>query len=87
MNPCCWRLVRCPVWVGRDRPAAGRALLFAHAAVDVLISDDGLQHYRLARDMEMAVMDGARGFGNRRLLPAGPLREPVARCPAVDAWW
>jgi tetraacyldisaccharide 4'-kinase len=75
----------CPVWVGRDRAAAGRALRVAHAAVNVLISDDGLQHYRLARDMELAVMDGARGFGNRRLLPAGPLREPLARLSRVDA--
>ncbi|HUW27908.1 MAG TPA: tetraacyldisaccharide 4'-kinase [Sulfuriferula sp.] len=78
-------LVQCPVWVGRDRPAAGRALLFAHPQVDVLISDDGLQHYRLARDVEIVVVDGARGFGNGRLLPAGPLREPVARLGVVDA--
>ena len=75
----------CPVWVGRDRAATGRALLAAHPAVTVLISDDGLQHYRLARDIELAVMDGARGFGNRRLLPAGPLREPLARLSGVDA--
>lgn len=78
-------LVMCPVWVGRDRPAAGRALLVAHAGVDVLIADDGLQHYRLARDVEIAVVDGARGFGNGRPLPAGPLREPVARLDSVDA--
>jgi len=78
-------LVQCPVWVGRDRAAAGRALLLAHPQVDVLISDDGLQHYRLARDMEIAVVDGVRGFGNGRPLPAGPLREPVARLNAVDA--
>lgn len=78
-------LVQCPVWVGRDRPAAGRELLVAHPQVDVLISDDGLQHYRLARDVEIAVVDGARGFGNSRLLPAGPLREPVARLDDVDA--
>jgi tetraacyldisaccharide 4'-kinase len=75
----------CPVWVGHDRAAAGRALLAAHPAVTVLISDDGLQHYKLARDIELAVMDGARGFGNRRLLPAGPLREPLARLSSVDA--
>ena len=78
-------MLNCPVWVGRDRPAAGRALLLAHPQVNVLISDDGLQHYRLARDMEIAVVDGARGFGNGRLLPAGPLREPVVRLDAVDA--
>ncbi len=75
----------CPVWVGRDRAAAGRALLAAHPAVNVVISDDGLQHYRLARDIEFAVMDGVRGFGNHRLLPAGPLREPVSRLSSVDA--
>jgi len=79
------KLLKCPVWVGRDRHAAGRALLLAHPQVNVLISDDGLQHYRLARDMEIAVVDGVRGFGNGRLLPAGPLREPVARLDAVDA--
>ncbi|BBP03712.1 tetraacyldisaccharide 4'-kinase [Sulfuriferula plumbiphila] len=78
-------LVQCPVWVGRDRAAAGRALLVAHPEVDVLISDDGLQHYRLARAVEIAVVDGARGFGNGRPLPAGPLREPVVRLGAVDA--
>ncbi len=78
-------MLECPVWVGRDRPAVGRALLVAHPQVDVLISDDGLQHYRLARAVEIAVVDGARGFGNGRLLPAGPLREPVASLNAVDA--
>lgn len=78
-------MLKCPVWVGRDRHAAGRALLLAHPQVDVLISDDGLQHYRLARAVEIAVVDGTRGFGNGRLLPAGPLREPVASLNAVDA--
>lgn len=75
----------CPVWVGRDRPAAGRSLLAAHPEVNVLIADDGLQHYRLARAVEIAVVDGARGFGNGRLLPAGALREPFARLAEVDA--
>jgi tetraacyldisaccharide 4'-kinase len=73
-----------PVWVGRDRAAAGLALLAAHADVDVLLCDDGLQHYRLARDVELAVFDG-RGAGNGCLLPAGPLREPLARLSEVDA--
>lgn len=73
-----------PVFVGRDRAAAGRALLAAHPDCDVLVSDDGLQHYRLARDVEIAVFD-ARGAGNCHLLPAGPLREPLARLGAVDA--
>ncbi|MHB1332071.1 MAG: tetraacyldisaccharide 4'-kinase [Sulfuriferula sp.] len=78
-------LLSCPVWVGRDRPAVGRALLIAHPQVNVLISDDGLQHYRLARDVEIAVVDGVQGFGNGRLQPAGPLREPVGRLSNVDA--
>jgi tetraacyldisaccharide 4'-kinase len=69
---------RCPVMVGRDRAAAGRALLAAHPEVDVLISDDGLQHYALRRDLEIVLFDG-RGAGNGWLLPAGPLREPVSR--------
>jgi tetraacyldisaccharide 4'-kinase len=73
-----------PVWIGRDRVAAGRALLAAHPDVDLILCDDGLQHYRLARDVEVAVFDG-RGAGNGRLLPAGPLREPLSRLAAVDA--
>lgn len=73
-----------PVFVGRDRPAAARALLAAHPECDVIVSDDGLQHYRLARAAEIAVFD-ARGAGNGWLLPAGPLREPRARLNAVTA--
>ncbi|WLI90208.1 tetraacyldisaccharide 4'-kinase [Massilia sp. R2A-15] len=68
----------CPVMVGRDRPQAGRALLAAHPNVNVIISDDGLQHYALHRDVEIVLFDG-RGAGNGWLLPAGPLREPVSR--------
>lgn len=75
----------CPVWVGRDRVAAAQALLRAHRECDVLLSDDGLQHYRLRRDVEIAVVDGARRFGNGLLLPAGPLREGVRRLDSVDA--
>ena len=75
----------CPVWVGADRVAVARALLAAHPACDVIVSDDGLQHYRLARDVELAVVDGARGLGNGLMLPAGPLREPAARLREVDA--
>ncbi|HEY5994076.1 MAG TPA: tetraacyldisaccharide 4'-kinase [Gallionellaceae bacterium] len=75
----------CPVWIGRDRPAAARALLSAHPECDVLISDDGMQHYRLGRDAEIAVVDGHRRIGNGFLLPAGPLREPVSRLDTVDA--
>jgi tetraacyldisaccharide 4'-kinase len=73
-----------PVWVGRDRVAAGRALLAAHPEVDLLLCDDGLQHHRLGRDVELAVFD-ERGAGNGWLLPAGPLREPLARLRTVDA--
>ncbi|HEX9172900.1 MAG TPA: tetraacyldisaccharide 4'-kinase [Telluria sp.] len=68
----------CPVMVGRVRVDAGRALLAAHPEVDVLIADDGLQHYALARDIEVVLFDG-RGVGNGWLLPAGPLREPPSR--------
>ncbi len=75
----------CSVWVGRDRVMAGNALLRAHPECDVLVSDDGLQHYRLGRDMEIVVVDGERKFGNGLLLPAGPLREGVSRLGSVDA--
>ncbi len=78
------RRSRCPVWIGRDRVAAARALLETHPECDVLISDDGLQHYRLRRDVEIAVIDD-RGAGNGWHLPAGPLREPMARLASVDA--
>ncbi len=73
-----------PVWVGRDRAAAGLALLAAHPEVNLILCDDGLQHYRLARDVELAVFDG-RGAGNGWRLPLGPLREPLARLESVDA--
>ncbi|KQV85650.1 tetraacyldisaccharide 4'-kinase [Rhizobacter sp. Root1221] len=69
-----------PVAVGRDRAAAGRALLAAHPTIDVLVSDDGLQHVRLGRDVQVIVFD-ERGAGNGWLLPAGPLREPFRRNP------
>lgn len=71
-----------PVAVAPDRHAAGLALVQAHPEVDVLLCDDGLQHYRLARDLELCVIDGARGHGNGWRLPAGPLREPPARAAA-----
>jgi tetraacyldisaccharide 4'-kinase len=67
-----------PLWIGRDRPAAARALLAAHPDVNVIVSDDGLQHYRLARDVELVVFDRRLG-GNGFLLPAGPLRETLSR--------
>jgi tetraacyldisaccharide 4'-kinase len=74
----------CPVWIGRDRPAVAQALLQTHPECDVILSDDGLQHYRLQRDIEIVLIDGKRRFGNGLLLPAGPLREPVSRLNSVD---
>ena len=74
-----------PVYAGANRVEAARALLRNHSEVDVIISDDGLQHYALQRDIEICVIDGTRGLGNGRLLPAGPLREPAARLNVVDA--
>lgn len=71
----------CPVAVGARRPEAARLLL---PDCDVIVADDGLQHYRLARDIEIAVIDGDTGLGNGRLLPAGPLREPPGRLRSVD---
>jgi tetraacyldisaccharide 4'-kinase len=78
------RRTNVPVHVGRLRVEAARSLIAAHPEVDVLLSDDGLQHYALARNFEIAVFD-ARGAGNRRMLPAGPLREPLSRLAEVDA--
>jgi len=77
------RATAAPVVVGRDRAAAAR-LLLESGEVDVIVADDGLQHYRLRRDVEICVIDGARRFGNGRLLPAGPLREPVERAAAFE---
>ncbi len=79
------RRSRVPVFISPDRAAAARALLATHREVDVVVADDGLQHYPLARDLEIAVVDGERGFGNGLPLPAGPLREPVSRLRTVDA--
>jgi tetraacyldisaccharide 4'-kinase len=73
-----------PVFVGKPRPEAARALLAARPDVDVVLSDDGLQHYALGRNFEIAVFD-ERGAGNGRVLPAGPLREPLTRLGEVDA--
>jgi tetraacyldisaccharide 4'-kinase len=74
----------CPVWVGPDRLAVARRLREAHKEVDVLILDDGLQHYAIRRDLEIAVLD-SRGLGNGHFLPAGPLREAPGRLKSVDA--
>ncbi len=72
------RLCACPVWVGSRRARAAQGLLRAHPEVDVLLSDDGLQHFALARDVQLVVLDG-RGTGNGWPLPAGPLRERATR--------
>ena len=73
-----------PLVIDPDRSQAVRALL-AQEPLDLILSDDGLQHYRLARDLELVLIDAARGLGNRRCLPAGPLREPLERLQSVDA--
>lgn len=73
-----------PVAAGPDRVEA-RATLLAREPCDLLISDDGLQHYALQRDLELLVVDQRRGFGNGYCLPAGPLREPLSRIKSVDA--
>jgi len=73
-----------PVVAGPDRVAAAKILLSRHHC-DVLICDDGLQHYALQRDIEINVADAIRGYGNQYCLPAGPLREPMSRLDAVDA--
>jgi tetraacyldisaccharide 4'-kinase len=71
-----------PVCIHRDRVAAGQRLVAE--GVNLIIADDGLQHYRLHRDLEVAVIDGERRLGNGFLLPAGPLREPAGRLRDVD---
>ncbi|ABV37432.1 Tetraacyldisaccharide 4'-kinase [Shewanella sediminis HAW-EB3] len=73
-----------PMVIGRNRIDAGEHLL-THFNVDVIISDDGLQHYALGRDIELLILDGDRRFGNGSLLPAGPLREGLWRVKKVDA--
>jgi tetraacyldisaccharide 4'-kinase len=74
---------QCPVVIGLNRVAAVRELL-QHSDCNIVISDDGLQHYAMHRDIEIAVIDGERQLGNRALLPAGPLREPPQRLKQVD---
>lgn len=73
----------CPIVLGVDRVAAVRELL-KKSDCNIIISDDGLQHYRLGRKIEIIMVDGERRFGNHCLLPAGPLREPVSRLRAAD---
>lgn len=77
------RKTHCPMVVGPDRVKAVQILLKSYNC-DVVISDDGLQHYAMQRDLEIVVVDGLRRFGNRMCLPAGPLREPISRLEHVD---
>jgi len=77
------RRTKCPVSVGRDRVAAARLLLEKNKC-DIILSDDGLQHYKMRRDYEIAVVDTARWHGNGFCLPAGPLREPIKRLQQAD---
>ncbi len=77
------RRTGCPMAVGPDRVASSQALL-KYTACNIIISDDGMQHYALGRDIEIAVIDGVRRFGNGQCLPAGPLREPVSRLEQVN---
>ena len=77
------RRTHCPMAVGPSRVESARELL-KHAKCDIIISDDGLQHYQLKRDVEIVVIDGIRRFGNGYCLPAGPLREPISRLDKVD---
>ncbi len=74
-----------PVYAGADRVEVARTLLRNHAEIDLIVSDDGMQHYKLQRDIEICVIDGARALGNGELLPAGPLREPASRLNTVSA--
>ena len=74
-----------PVFIAKDRVLAAKALIKKYKKIDVILSDDGMQHYRLRRDIEILVIDGTRRFGNGYLLPAGPLRESKRKVKSVDA--
>ena len=76
--------VHCPIWVGPSRVKSAQQLVAKHSEINVIISDDGLQHYALKRDIEIVVVDGERQFGNGLLLPSGPLRETIARVRTCD---
>jgi len=78
------RRCACPMAVSPNRVEAAEALL-SYTDCDIIVADDGLQHYALGRDVEIAVVDGVRRFGNQHCLPAGPLREPLRRLRSVDA--
>lgn len=76
--------LHCPISIAPDRVAAAQFLLEQSPEINVILSDDGLQHYRLKRDIEIVVIDGNRGLGNGHYLPAGPLRETQKRLKTVD---
>ena len=76
--------VKCPVWVGPNRSRSAQQIIKKYPNVNVIISDDGLQHYALKRDIEVVVIDGERKFGNSLLLPSGPLRESISRIQTCD---
>lgn len=83
-EPCLiYARTNCPMVVGSNRVAAAE-LLLANSDCNIILSDDGLQHYRLQRDIEIAIVDIDRRFGNGLCLPSGPLREPVSRLRQVD---
>ena len=68
-----------PIFIGKDKASVGNLLIDQYPNVQLILSDDGLQHYKLQRDYEICIIDGERGFGNNLLLPSGPLREPKTR--------
>lgn len=74
-----------PVAIGRNRYFAGLKLLKEYPDIDIILSDDGMQHYRLQRDFEIVVIDSTRILGNKYIIPNGPLREPISRLKKVNA--
>ena len=73
-----------PIFVGKDKVLVGQFLINKYPNVQLILSDDGLQHYKLQRDLEICIIDGQRGFGNNLLFPSGPLREPKSRLKKCD---
>jgi len=73
-----------PIFVGKDKVLVGQFLINQYPHIQLILSDDGLQHYKLKRDLEICIIDGQRGFGNNRLIPSGPLREPKSRLKECD---
>ncbi|MBC8225543.1 MAG: tetraacyldisaccharide 4'-kinase, partial [Gammaproteobacteria bacterium] len=78
------RHLSCPIGVGKNRVEVTQRLLSLHPEIDIIISDDGLQHYAIQRDIEIIAVDGYKLFGNQHYLPAGPLREGVSRINDTD---